>query len=152
MQKLGDFFPNPLQTQLIDHRLKIGAVIRRYETTTTPPKIKRSIIVGLNVDKVVLAYIFINSEVNPNLFPTQDLKDLHLALAATNDRPYLSHNSFADCSQLHEENVESIKDLITNDAEAHLGELSENDLSTILTKIKTAKTISKNKKRKFNLL
>ena len=151
MQSLGDFFPNELREQNAENNLTIGAVIRRYETSTTPPKIKRSIIIGFDTNSVILAYIFINSEINPNLFPTEDSKNLHLELKVT-DRPYLSHTSFADCSQLHEYSVDSLKALVTSDSSSHLGELSADDLSNILDKIKSAKTISNSKKRKFGLL
>ena len=151
MQNLGDLFPDNLRVQLINDNFKVGAVLRRFEYLTIPPKIKRSIIVGFDSSKVILAYVFINTEINPNLFPTQVLRDLHLELDPR-DRDYLSHTSHVDCSQIFEVDAESIKNMMMNDTELHLGELSVVDLSNVLEKIKNAKTISKNIKKKFGLL
>ncbi len=110
MQNLGDFFSDELKEQLANDNFKVGAIIRRLDNSTTPPKIKRSIIVGFDTSKVFLAYVLINTEINPNLFPTQSLKDLHLELD-TIGRSYLTHTSYVDCSQIKEEDAESIKNI-----------------------------------------
>ena len=151
MHNLGDLFPEELKEQVTKNSFKIGTVIKRFETSTNPPKYKRSVVIGFDAENVVFAHIFINTQINPKLFPTQDLKDLHIEFD-TAGRDYLSHSSFVDCSQIHEDNIEAVKALIASDSSACLGEVSEQDLVHILTTIKLAKTISKNKKKKFGLL
>lgn len=151
MANLSDFFSDELKQENANNNLKIGAVIIRHETLTTPPKIKRSIIVGFSRDKAILASIFINSEINPNLFPTEESKELHLELNAI-DRPYLTHTSYADCSRLHEHSIEDIKSSMVSNPASHLGELCESDLFKILGKIKSAKTISVRKKKEYGWL
>ena len=92
---LSDSFPDGFKKDFAQRNLKIGSVIRLYLGDTNPPKQKRFILVGQSYDKLLFAAIFINSEINPNIFPTQELKDLNLKLLAS-ERDYLDHDSYAD--------------------------------------------------------
>jgi hypothetical protein len=55
--------PNPSESFL-----KIGTVLRYFVKDTIPPKIKRLIIVGIDDELITTATIFINTEINPNIF------------------------------------------------------------------------------------
>ncbi|ACU05352.1 hypothetical protein Phep_3157 [Pedobacter heparinus DSM 2366] len=92
---LSDCFPEQFRQEFAERNLKIGSVIRVMVNDTNPPKEKRFILVGQSYDKLIFATIFINSEINPNIFPTQELRDLNLELLA-DSRSYLSHDSFAE--------------------------------------------------------
>jgi len=151
MQLLGDLFPDSLKEKLASNQLKVGSVLRYHVDNTTPPKIKRMVIVGFDREVVFFVYVFINSDINPNMFPTPVLRDLHIELDPKG-RTYLDHNSFVDCSKIREDNVEYIKSLLTIDSNIHIGNLSEDDCSNVLEKIRTAKTISVAQKRKYGLL
>ena len=50
MHNIGDFFPEELKNQVTKNSLKIGTVIKRHETSTNPPKYKRSIELETNLD------------------------------------------------------------------------------------------------------
>jgi hypothetical protein len=151
MPQLGDFFSDELREQIAMHQLKIGSVLRLHDERTTPPKIKLWVIIGLERNNVLLAYLYINSNINPTIFSSPALKDLHLKLEATG-RDYLEHDSFVDCSRMNEADVELIKTRMTHDVRIHLGELSTTDLEDVVEKVKNARTIPRNVKRKYGLL
>jgi hypothetical protein len=151
MQSLGDFFPKETKEQLASENFKIGAVLRYHVDFTTPPKVKRLIIVGFDAEKVLFASVFINSEINPKVFPSKELQDLLIGLDA-DGRAYLTHPSFVDCSNLIEQDIASIKEQLTEFPDMHLGFLNEEDLDTVRSKIKKAKTIPLATKKKYNLM
>jgi hypothetical protein len=150
MPNLSDFFPDELKEQFANSHFNVGAVLRYHVDFTTPPKIKRFVIVGFDQQKIALASVLINSEINPNIFPTPELKALHLELEATN-RDYLEHTSYVDCSQIIEQEVMTLKELLADDPSIHLGELDSKDLAVLLEKIRTAGTIPAKIKKKFGL-
>jgi hypothetical protein len=131
MPNIGDFFPDELKEQLADNNFKIGAVLKYHIDSITPPKPKRLIIVGFDDQKVALATVFINTEINPNVFPTQALRDLNLEFDTIN-RDYLDHKSYVNCSQIFEQDVESVKGLLITDPDVHIGELNSKDLTEVL--------------------
>ncbi|WP_442588894.1 hypothetical protein ACSBL2_22940 [Pedobacter sp. AW31-3R] len=147
---LSDSFPEHLRQEFAQRNLKIGSVIRVYVQDTIPPKEKRFILVGQSYDKLIFATIFINSEINPNIFPQQELRDLNIELT-TKDRAYLDHDSYADCSNIKKRNASWLLDIISIDPARVIGEVSEDDLKTIREKIKSARTISPALKKTFGL-
>lgn len=68
MQNFSDFFPDELKEQIANNNLKVGAVLRIPVSFTTPPKVKRLVIVGF----IALASVLINSEINPKNFQQKD--------------------------------------------------------------------------------
>lgn len=147
---LSDSFPENFRKEFAERNLKIGSVIRVHVKDTNPPKEKRFILVGQSYDKLIFATIFINSEINPNVFPTQELKDLNLALSAK-DRAYLDHDSYADCSYISKRSVDWMLGVIGKDPTNVIGEVSETDLKEIRAKIKFARTITPSIKKTFGL-
>ena len=108
---LSDAFPENYRKDFAQRNLKIGSVIRVYVKDTDPPKEKRFILVGQSYNKLLFAAIFINSDINPNVFPTQELKDLNFLLLAK-ERSYLDHDSYADCSNIQKRNADWLFDII----------------------------------------
>jgi len=141
MQNFSDFSPDELKEQLANNNLKVGTVLRIPVSFTTPPKVKRLVVVGFDSENIALASVLTNSEINPNKFPTQKMKDLHLELDG-NNRDYLDHTSYVDCSQIRET-------MLMEDPAICIGELDTADLTNVVDKIKTAYTISNNVKKKF---
>ena len=128
--------------------LKIGTVLRFYVTDTIPPKVKRLIIVGIDNELVTTSTIFINSEINPNVFTSEELKRLQYKLEA-NKCAFLDHDSYADCSDVRERKCQDILNLFSKSPQVNLGQLESNDLIQIRLLIKSAKTISVRIKKKF---
>ena len=148
---LGDLFPQELREQLSDNNLKVGSVLRFFMKDTNPPKDKRVIVVGFNDDKVLFAYVYINSEINPNMFSTPRLRNLHLPFEA-NGRSYLTHDSFVDCSQIKEENAQTIRDVMTDNIGVHIGDLSETDCKKVIDALKTSFRIDLKIKKKYGIV
>lgn len=150
MSVLGDAFPPEWRENLANENLKVGAVIKLKVPDTTPPKIKRLVVVGIDNTKVLLATIFINTEININVLNTPELQNLQYELTKTNC-PYLDYNSFADCSKIRERNYSDILDFIKKNPGSHLGQLLDEDLSKVKALIKSARTIPVRLKKQFNL-
>lgn len=150
MQSFGDFLPKETKEQLANDNFKVGSVLKYHIDFKPIPKEKRLIIVGFDAEKVLFATVFINTEINPNVFPSKDLQDLHISLDAVG-RDYLSYSSYVDCSNIYEQDVKTVKEQLAESPDMHLGCLSEDDLNIIQSKIKTAKTISLATKKKYNL-
>ncbi len=62
---LGEFFPEAFKADYARRNLEVGSVLKLYVTDTKPPKEKRFIIVGKNIDGLCLATV--NSEINENI-------------------------------------------------------------------------------------
>lgn len=151
MQHFSDFFPDELREQITSDIFKVGAVLRYHVEFTNPPKTKRLIIIGFDENKVALASVLINSEINPNKFPSEKLKQLHLELEPTG-RSFLDHKSYVDCSQIFEQDTEQVKNQLTSNPNIHIGELAPEDLIKVLEKIRSAPTIPAKTKKKFGLI
>jgi hypothetical protein len=150
MPPLGDAFPEEFRKQFAETNLTIGSVIKTFVTDTTPPKIKRFVILGISADKLAIGTLYINSEINPNLFPTVELKNLHLKLVKEN-REYLDHDSFLDCSKVYEKEYEDLLAVLQQDASCLIGQLSTDDLKLVKKTVKEARTIPVRTKKKFGL-
>ena len=151
MTDLSDLFPQSFRDDFAERNIQVGSVIRVFVRDTTPPKIKRFIVIGFSNDKVLLGTVFINSEINQNVFNTEYLKGLNIPLDAQ-IYDFIDHNSFVDCSNIRERSVLEIKHLLSNDIECSKGVVSEETMKTILATLANASTISPNKKRKFGIL
>ncbi|HOX82232.1 MAG TPA: hypothetical protein PLJ60_05435 [Chryseolinea sp.] len=130
---LGDQFPEEFKKQFASQNLKVGSVLRALVTDTTPPKIKRFIVIGLSADKLALGTIYINTEINPNVFQSAELKNLHIKLEAAG-REYLDHDSFVDCSKIFEKEYDTILKMLAADAGMLMGELKPDDIKMLKQK------------------
>ena len=151
MENLGNFFSDELKNQWANDNLKIGPVLRLFDNETNPPKFKLWIIVGFDTEMLSCAQIYINSKINTNIFRTIEAQNLHLKLEAEN-RSYLTHDSYVDCSELEIRRVSEIRALIVEDAERHKGELADEDLADILLKLREAPTIETKIKKKYGII
>lgn len=151
MQPFSDFLPKETQNQFVEANLKIGSVLKfKVSFKNGITKYKIQVIVGINNGKTLLASVFVNSEINPNVFHNQNLKDLHLQLEA-DGRDFLDHDSFVDCSDIIEYDINETQKRLLQNPKIHIGHLSDDDLASIRDKIRGAKTISKKKKTEFGL-
>lgn len=146
----SDAFPEDFRAEFARQKLKIGSVIRVFVQDTNPPKEKRLILIGQSHDKLMFASIYINSEINPNVFHNEELKRLNMELIAA-DREYLDHDSYADCSMIVKRNADWLLHLIKGDPSKIIGELSAEDLKEISSRIKSARTITAADKKTFGL-
>jgi hypothetical protein len=147
---LSDLFSEEFKAGFAERNVTIGSVVKVFVSDTNPPKEKRLILVGASYDKLFFASIFINSEINPNVFYSQELKDLNLELIAK-DRDYIDNDSHADCSEIRKRDVEWLYRVVMDDPTRVLGRVSDDDLQQIRIKIKSAKTITAAMKKTFGL-
>lgn len=131
-------------------KLAVGTVIKVFLTETKPPKEKRLIIIGERFDCLYFATVFINSEINLNVFHSAELQSLNVFFEATG-RSYLKHDSYVDCSKITSRKKSDIENIIAADPGRILGEISADDYKILRQTIKNARTISPAKKKEFGL-
>ena len=151
MSSLGSCFPDYLRENFSARQITPGSVLRIYASSTTPPKIKRIVILAITDDNICVGYLFVNSEINPNCFPTPELRRLHLPLQ-TVGRTYLDHDSYLDCSDVKEIPFNELKEILSNDPQKHIGKLSDSDFKQATELVKSALTISKKQKQKYRII
>ena len=150
MTSLGDAFPKEFKDGFASRNVKPGVVIKAFVPNTNPPKEKRFVLVGEKYDKLVFATVFINTEINANIFKDADTRQLHLPFDDA-DREYLDHPSFVDCSQLIFRDKSWLEKILAEDNTRLIGEVNQEDFSLIKKTIKSAKTISISHKKNFGL-
>jgi len=133
--KLGDFFSKKEKKYLLLPKgLVIGTVIRAFVDFTNPPKEKRFIVVGFYDDKVNLAVVLVNTDVNTLVNFNQLLQSHHIKLESKG-REYLTHDSYVDCTELHKMEIQPIEDSINAKPEICIGSLNKEDLDLIMKKL-----------------
>jgi hypothetical protein len=133
--------------------LAAGSIIFEFVYTTTPPKPKYYIIIGISEDKVALGTVFINSEINKHIFPTQKLKELHV-LMPKEDNPFLDHDSYIDCSDIKERLcTDVVACMEAQDGKyGYTANLDPATHASVNEVLKNAPTISPYKKKKYRLV
>lgn len=150
MSSLADAFPNADRERFASDNLVPGAVIQVFAIDTTPAKEKRLIVVGEAFDHISFACIYINSELNLNVFPTQELHDLNPKFIA-DERDYLEHDSHVDCTSLHTYKKSDLLLILKNDPTRLLGNLSDDDFIQVKKLISSARTIKASLKKTYGL-
>ena len=145
MSPLGDRFPDHFKKNFSSDNVKVGAVLKTFSNHTKPPKEKRCIIVGIKGNSVGVVYI--NTENNA---PSK-LKSYQKPISKKGNESILEWDSFIDCANLYEEDLEDLKRKIEDNANAHLGDISTSDLSGIITLVKGSPKIDDKTLEKFGL-
>ncbi|KQS30643.1 hypothetical protein [Dyadobacter sp. Leaf189] len=145
---LGDHFPESFREEFVERNIEVGCVIRLFVNWTIPPKEKRFVIVAIGEDYVSLAMVLINTRVNEHVNFSDELRSLHIPVDSAG-REYLHHNSYIDCTDLHEESMSHIRTVLQSDSSNYLGKMNEEDLAKVHRLIMVSKTIKPYKKKKF---
>lgn len=147
MSLLGDHFPEDRDSQP-PPIVSVGSVLRLMVDDTTPPKVKFFIVVGQAADGISLASVYINTAVNPNVNWALELKQLHIPILQK-DYPFLTHDSFVDCSKLIERDQGALQQTVNNRPNAHVGLLSSEQLKVYLEVLVNSPTIKGKTKKRF---
>ena len=150
MGSLGDLFPPEWRAERASQQVQPGAVLRTLVTDTTPPKIKRWIVVAATSDTLLLGLVYINSEINPNIFPERD-RHLHVRMDP-DERGLVAKTCYADCSALHSMPLEKAQALLTVDAGCLLGHLAGHELGHLQQTVAGSRRMSVVEKRRFGLI
>lgn len=149
--KLNDFFPEDLQNSRFNDKIEVGSIIKYFVEDTNPPKYKRIIVIGHSGDKITIATIYINSELNTNVFRNRRMQALQVPIEKEG-REYLEHDSYVDCSFLHIKQIEKLKLEFDKNQIESLGKMSETDFDLIKGKLISADTISIKQKKEYGLI
>jgi hypothetical protein len=130
--------------------LPSGTVLKLFVTDTNPPKIKRFIIIGYSGDKLQLATIYINTQINRRFSWSIELECLQYKVEAIT-RPYLDHDSWIDCSELIIRPASEISNIVKERPEAIIGKLSDGDFKVVIDLLQTSPKIKGKIKKRFGL-
>lgn len=147
---LGDFFPQEDRESSAIRSIELGTVIRKTVSFPECDKIKFFVIIGICEDSISVASVFINTEVNENVNFSEYLKSLQYEITQIK-YPFLTYNSFVDCSQIYVHNFEQLKEEITNSPEIICGLMEDGCFANIHYKCTQSKKINPYNKRKYGL-
>lgn len=148
---LGDKFPQSFKDNFARDHIKSGSVLKLHLPHTRPAKMKRFLIIGVDERINSVGFLFINTEINPNVFPFPYLRDLHIRLNAES-REYLETDSYIDCSDIAEWGYDILLRKFRSDLSIYLGQASSDDMKKIKNITRRAKTISSSLKRRYRLI
>jgi len=151
MTPLSDYFPDELQFSRFKEKIEIGSVIRYFVNDTTPPKIKIMIVIGKSSDALTIVTVYVNSELNTNVFRNKTMQDLQILLKKENCE-YLQHDSYVDCSALHVKQLDNLKQKFDAAELGSLGKVSSEDLNLIKGKLIRTGTIPLKQKKEYGLI
>ncbi|AHF17560.1 hypothetical protein [Niabella soli] len=147
---IGDALPYPQRKILADLNFKVGSIFKFYDAVAK--KEKRLILIGIRYDKIIVAFLRINTKINTTIFPSEELRNEHLELEFDRElRPFLTHTSYVNCSIFLEQHAKAIYNLLIDKPSIHIGTLCEADLLKIKHKISTSKLLSPSQKKNFGL-
>lgn len=149
LNPLGELFPSHIQDNHRHNHLERGSVLRIFLTETHPPKYKWIVILGLSSTSIKFGFLIMNTEINPSIFNTSELRNEHFQIAPT-PLNGLEHKSYVDCTDIYEKNRDELEKTI-EDISVIKGKLDTDDLLQIEGKIRNSDLIPLGQKRKYSL-
>ncbi len=128
--------------------MKVGSVIRIFDTDSFQPKVKMIVVVGDSQGQ--LATIYINTELRPDDF-LPALQGTQLPLPQ-DKCGFLDHDSFADCSDITERSKGKINEILQKEKKRLIGTIPQKIMDEIIRLISVSETIDKATKTKYDLL
>jgi hypothetical protein len=143
---LGKSFPEEYRKKFCQKNLIPGAVLRIQSAHTIPPKIKRCVVIAIKDESVSVALTYINTKKPSSPY----LQSWQWPLNCEG-REYLDHDSYLDCAQLYEEDLNKIRRMIINDIGVYLGQMAKEDFRKAKKLVAAAKSIPLKLKKKYGL-
>lgn len=151
MASLGDFFADDQKNEFANQLVRVGAVVKIWLTTTIPPKEKRVVIVGITATGDYLGVVLINTNINWNVHRNPDMYDYQYFLRG-HDCDFLDHDSYADCLNMQELPRSYVVNTLQNDLQLALGDVPDDLLNELISRVKTSPAISMKIRRKYGLI
>ncbi len=148
---LGDFFPEDLKQKFAERNIDIGQSILIKVDNFNISYDKYIVLIGFDKEHLDCGTVIINSEINENLFPTNDLKSLHVEIDVQN-HSFLEYNSFINCSEIKAYPKQQLINLLKTNPERLVGNISVDVLKKVHITLMNAKTITNFEKKKFGLI
>lgn len=119
--------------QLVSNNLRVGSVIYKFCSFTTPPKNKLMVVASLEPRLLIL---LINSEINPFYFQ-KGLDRFHVPIPFA-DHNFLTHDSYTNCIEAHSSfDCSEIKqEVVDNYANIFKGWLTDSCLESVYSAVK----------------
>lgn len=135
---------------LIQQSVKVGTVFKIWFTSTTPPKEKLIIIVGMTAKGDYLGVVLINTEINWNVHKDPDMYD-HQFFIRAEDCRFLDHDSYVNCINIHEVAQSYLVGEVMKNSRKALGEVPSEILTEVITRVKSSPVITPKIRKRFGL-
>jgi len=132
-----------------DNLLQIGTVVAIEENGINHPKL--NIILDISNGYISVASVFINSGIDPSRISSAESRALQLPITP-DECPFLDHDSFVDCSRIHDKSYSEYRNVVINSMSKRKGVISNTLLQTIFEKVRQSTNISPKQKKKFKTL
>jgi hypothetical protein len=135
---IGNSFPEKDKIDFAKRKLVRGSIIYCYAEIAK--KNKRILIIGITNDKYYAGVLLFNTD--KYFIYNKYLSSLQIHFSA-DQREYLDHDSYLDCSHIHEIENQKLFDTLVNNPKNFLGSMEKQDFDNVCTTVANAKTMSK---------
>jgi hypothetical protein len=146
-QSLSGAFPETLKKDFAERNIGIGSVIKIYDSVAG--KEKWHLIAGVSDDKIMMASVRINSELNENY--ASGARRRYYWLIKKEDNAFLEHDSYVDCSKLIISKKEDFVNCVTKNPDTRKGDVQKDKLDNIRATIADCPEITPKLKKQFGL-
>lgn len=143
---LGDSFPANIKNDFAKQKLIPGTVIYCY--TDAAQKKKRLVIIGINIDKSLVAVLLFNS--NKPFVGDKVLESLQVHFKS-HGNPYLKYDCYLNCAHIKIISYKRLFDDIVANPEHSLGKMSLKDFDQVCTIAANSTIISPKNVKRFGL-
>lgn len=130
-------------------KMRVGDIIHIFAENTKPPKDKFIIIIGVSEEKIKYLSVFINSEINTNVYRSSIQQDLCIPIKQEDYPNFLVKDSFIDLNSPQEIDKKKVDWVVKNRPDAYKGTLKEEELKNCRKLIHSNRIISGKKCRQY---
>jgi hypothetical protein len=153
MASLSDLISNNSATQLLAQQITPGAIFHiNHDQFANKPKF--FVILHVNLTEVIVACIFINSEINERVIRTDNQRFLQKKISCIN-YPFLDKDSYINAADIKERSYSDFLINLTLAGNSHITykcNLLEKDFDEIRSYMAISPIISNSDKKRYNLI
>ena len=127
---------------------QLGEILYAYDTASFDSKDKMFIVVACT--QTEFATVYINTNINPNLFKTPEARAAHYQVKKVNNG-FLRYDSYIDCSDIKQRKVEEWRNNILAKPSIRFSQLNATDLIAIQKILRASTTIKPKLMIKYSL-
>lgn len=135
------------QRKLLQARIKPGCIIKIFCDFIYDPKYKYCVIVHTDFEDDVIFFFLVNSNIPNFIKKNPDLSCCQLTLSKKDYSFFTNEESYLNCAELFDDlSVDVVLDHLLKVPSDFVGNLHEDEISSIIEFVRLAKTISSNDK------
>jgi hypothetical protein len=146
---LSDLFDEEFMKNYANSKVDLGTTLL-LEIKSFNINHRKFAIIMAEADDTV-AMLIINSEINPNVFPSTYLQSQHVEIPVAGHEDFLDYNSFIDCTKFHLKPRQEVVDFISSNPQ-DVYNVTDEVCRSIVNMVTHSRLITPAEKRKFGFL